>query len=140
MVKRTPSALATQRDLSAMLRERFPAQVIGDKIEELLSAKKIIRDPRTGEVIDELPDVQAISKGLEFALHYGTGLPVKRIEQVRVTVGGKKLAEMAANSPRFRQAMAKMHNRLQEAQTIDADEIQNQNSRLESREVGKETS
>ena len=140
VVKRTPSALATQRDLSAMLRERFPAQVIGDKIEELLSAKKIIRDPRTGEVIDELPDVQAISKGLEFALHYGTGLPVKRIEQVRVTVGGKKLAEMAANSPRFRQAMAKMHNRLQDAQAIEADEMPDQNSRLESREGVKEAS
>ena len=126
--------MATQRDLSAMIRERFPPDKIGDKIDELLEAKKIIRDPRTGEVIDELPDVQAISKGLEFALHYGTGLPVKRVEQVKVTVGGKKLAEMAANSPRFRQAMAKMHTRLQGTQSIEADEIPNQNGQLESRE------
>ena len=36
----------------------------------------------------------------------------------------KKLAEMAAKSPRFRQAMAKMHNRLQDKDTIDAEETE----------------
>ena len=122
---RTPSDVATKKDLSAMIRERFPPKLIGDKIEQLLDARKIVRDPRTGEVVDELPDVQAITKGLEFALHYGTGLPVKRVEQVKVTVGGKKLAEMAANSPRFKQAMAKMHNRLQKSKTIEAEETKN---------------
>ncbi len=120
--KKKPSEVAIKKDLSAMIRERFPPSLIGDKIAELLEAKKIVRDPRTGEVVDEMPDVQAITKGLEFALHYGTGLPVKRVEQVKVTVGGKKLAEMAANNPRFRQAMAKMHNRLSKAETIEAEE------------------
>jgi len=120
--KRTPEEVVAKKDLSLMIQERFPAQVIGDKIQELLDAKKIVRDPRTGETLDELPDVQAISKGLEFALHYGTGLPVKRVEQVKVTLGGKKLAEMAAKSPRFRQAMAKMHDRLQATKTIEAEE------------------
>lgn len=124
LVKRTPSDLAAEKNLSLMIRERFPPQVITDKIEELLSAKKIIRDPRTGDVIDELPDIQALSKGLEFALHYGTGLPVKRIEQVKVTLGGKKLAELAAKSPRFRQAMAKMHDRLAATTTVEAEEIE----------------
>jgi len=122
VVKRTPEEVVAKKDLSLMIQERFPARVIGDKIQELLDAKKIVRDPRTGEVIDELPDVQAISKGLEFALHYGTGLPVKRVEQVKITLGGKKLAEMAAKSPRFRQAMAKMHDRLQATKTIEAEE------------------
>jgi len=122
VVKRTPEEVVAKKDLSLMIQERFPAQVIGDKIQELLDAKKIVRDPRTGETLDELPDVQAISKGLEFALHYGTGLPVKRVEQVKVTLGGKKLAEMAAKSPRFRQAMAKMHDRLQATKTIEAEE------------------
>ena len=120
--KRTPEEVVAKKDLSLMIQERFPPQVIGDKIQELLDAKKIVRDPRTGETLDELPDVQAISKGLEFALHYGTGLPVKRVEQVKVTLGGKKLAEMAAKSPRFRQAMAKMHDRLQATKTIEAEE------------------
>tara|TARA_E500000081_G_scaffold151197_1_gene181063 strand:+ start:398 stop:808 length:411 start_codon:yes stop_codon:yes gene_type:complete len=122
VVKRTPEEVVAKKDLSLMIQERFPARVIGDKIQELLDAKKIVRDPRTGETLDELPDVQAISKGLEFALHYGTGLPVKRVEQVKVTLGGKKLAEMAAKSPRFRQAMAKMHDRLQATKTIEAEE------------------
>ena len=124
--KRTPEEVVAKKDLSLMIQERFPPQVIGDKIQELLDAKKIVRDPRTGETLDELPDVQAISKGLEFALHYGTGLPVKRVEQVKVTLGGKKLAEMAAKSPRFRQAMAKMHDRLQAAKTIEAEEMTDQ--------------
>lgn len=122
VVKRTPEEVVAKKDLSLMIQERFPARVIGDKIQELLDAKKIVRDPRTGETLDELPDIQAISKGLEFALHYGTGLPVKRVEQVKVTLGGKKLAEMAAKSPRFRQAMAKMHDRLQATKTIEAEE------------------
>tara|TARA_Y100000996_G_scaffold399059_1_gene367721 strand:- start:148 stop:564 length:417 start_codon:yes stop_codon:yes gene_type:complete len=124
--KRTPEEVVAKKDLSLMIQERFPPQVIGDKIQELLDAKKIVRDPRTGETLDELPDVQAISKGLEFALHYGTGLPVKRVEQVKVTLGGKKLAEMAAKSPRFRQAMAKMHDRLQATKTIEAEEMTDQ--------------
>ena len=122
-VSKKKSEVAAQKNLSAMLKERFPPNLIGDKIEELLSAKKIVRDPRTGQVIDEMPDIQAISKALDVILHYGTGLPVKRVEQVKVTVGGKKLAEMAANNPRFRQAMAKMHNRLSKSETIEADEI-----------------
>ena len=112
VVKRTPAEVSTEKDLSIMIRERFPPERIGDKIEELLTAKKVIRDPRTGDVVDELPDTQAICKGLEFVLHYGTGLPVKRVEQVKISVGGKKLAELAASSPRFRQAMAKMHKRI----------------------------
>ena len=122
--KRTPSEVGKKTDLNVMLKERFPPNLIGDKIQELREAKKIIRDPRTGETIDELPDVQAISKALDVILHYGEGLPVKRVEQVKVTLGGKKLAEMAAKSPRFRQAMAKMHNRLQDKDTIDAEETE----------------
>ena len=122
--KRTPSEVGKKTDLNVMLKERFPPNLIGDKIQELLEAKKIIRDPRTGETIDELPDVQAISKALDVILHYGEGLPVKRVEQVKVTLGGKKLAEMAAKSPRFRQAMEKMHNRLQDKDTIDAEETE----------------
>jgi hypothetical protein len=85
------------------LAERFSAELIGDKIAELLHATHVTSGNRV------ITDNRALEAGLKLLLGYLIGLPVERREVImRQVTTLEDLQAQAKSSPELRRALAEL--------------------------------
>ena len=97
-----PSAISSR--LSSLLAERFPPEVIANKLNEMLKAVTVLKDGR------EKPDLRSREAGLKLLLNYSIGLPIQRTETVTVNVDTsmEALQEQVNMSPALKARLIKM--------------------------------
>ena len=114
-----PTQADHARSIREMLVKRFPAEVIGDKVDQLLNARKVVVT-KQGGVEDLGPDTSAVAEGLRFALHYSVGKPVQTQEVVnRQVLSLERLQARGPLSPAVAEAAAKMLRKLQDSKVIE---------------------
>jgi len=86
------------------LTRRFTPDLIADKIQDLLEAKRVVG--KGGPLVD---DARATESGLKLMLAYAIGLPVQRQEQiVRNFDSVESLKEKLKSSPELRKSMREL--------------------------------
>ena len=97
-----PSKISTR--LTSVLAEQFPAEVISEKIDELLNATRELKD---GTI---LTDTRSLEAGLKLLLAYTVGKPVERTETLTVNVETtpEQLSAQIESSPALKARLKKL--------------------------------
>lgn len=100
---------AVSQELAAALAQFVPADLIAERIRQLIDATIV---NRAGDVV---PDIRANEAGLKLALAYKVGTPISRIETVNVNLDADSavgIEERLRNSPALRSMFQKMLDRV----------------------------